>query len=207
MALPMASAFAVSPTMTGTIGCVPWGIRKPDSVIALRKYVAFSRSFCTGEGSSRSIRKASSEPAATAGGKELEKRDGRLLCRSVSIKAFGPAVKPPAAEPIALPSVPVVTSIRSITPCSSAVPRPVGPSTPVACESSTANRTSLPRQIRASSRRFASSPSIEKTPSVIMRRKREVVSSASIFASEKRMTGEDIRKVARNAERIVGAIK
>ena len=32
----MASAFAVSPTMTGTIGCEPWGILKPASEIALR---------------------------------------------------------------------------------------------------------------------------------------------------------------------------
>src|SRR5436309_13289104 len=112
MALPMASAFAVSPTMTGTIGCVPWGIRKPDSVIALRKYDAFSRSLRTGEGSSRSIRKDSSEPAATAGGRELEKRDGQLRCRIVSIKTFDQDVMLSAAEPIDLPSVPVITAVR-----------------------------------------------------------------------------------------------
>ena len=59
-------ALAVSPTMTGTIGCVPCGIRKPAVAIASRKYAAFSRSRRTGAGSSRSIRKASSDPAATA---------------------------------------------------------------------------------------------------------------------------------------------
>ncbi len=110
----------------------------------------------------------------------------RLRCRSVSTIAFGPVTKPPAADPIALPSVPVVTGIRPKTPCSSAVPRPVFPRIPVACESSTASTVSRFSQIRTHSPRFASSPSIEKTPSVIMSRKRDVLSSASIRSSAAR---------------------
>ena len=73
-------------------------------------------------------------------------------------------------------------AILSMTPCSSAVPRPVAPRTPVAWESSTARSTSFSPQIRASAARSASSPSIEKTPSVIMRRKRDVVSATSIVS-------------------------
>ena len=96
------------------------------------------------------------------------------------MRALGPVTKPPAADPIALPSVPVVTGIRSKTPCSSPVPRPPAPSTPVAWESSTASRTFFSSQMRTSSRRSASSPSMEKTPSVIISRNRDVASSSSI---------------------------
>ena len=91
----------------------------------------------------------------------------RLRCRRVSTIAFGPVTKPPAAEPIALPSVPVVTGIFPKTPCSSAVPRPVFPRIPVACESSTASTVPCFSQTRTHSGRSASSPSIENTPSVM----------------------------------------
>jgi hypothetical protein len=112
----------------------------------------------------------------------LEKRYVRLRCRNVSTSALGPVTKPPAAEPIAFPRVPVVTGIRSKTPCSSPVPRPVFPRTPVACESSTASTVPCASQIRTISGRFASSPSIEKTPSVMKSLNREEPSSESIFS-------------------------
>ena len=50
--------------------------------MAFRKYIALSRSLATGAGSSRSIRNASSDRAATAGGSEFEKRYVRLRWRS-----------------------------------------------------------------------------------------------------------------------------
>src|SRR4051794_3121615 len=49
----------------------------------------------------------------------------------------GRETNPPLAPPIALPSVPVRMSTRSLTPWCSGVPRPPGPTTPTACESST----------------------------------------------------------------------
>ena len=107
----------------------------------------------------------------------VEKRYVRLRWRSVSTTALGPVTKPPAAEPIAFPRVPVVIGMRSRTPCSSPVPRPVFPRTPVAWESSTASTTPCASQMRTSSGRSAGSPSIEKTPSVIISRWRETVSS------------------------------
>ena len=128
------------------------------------------------------MRNVSSAPAATAGGSEFEKRYVRLRWRSVSTTALGPVAKPPAAEPIALPRVPVVMGIRSKTPCSSAVPRPVFPRTPVAWESSTTSVTPRASQMRPSSGRSAASPSIEKTPSVIISLKRDAESSASIVS-------------------------
>src|SRR6201987_101077 len=66
---------------------------------------------------------------------------------------------------MALPSVPVTMSTRSITPKCSGVPRPPGPTTPTACESSTitsASYSSASSQIRSSRAR---EPSMEKTPS------------------------------------------
>ena len=70
--------------------------------------------------------------ATTCGGSELENRYGRERWRSISITSPRPVVKPPSAPPSALPSVPVKMSIRSITPLTSAEPRPVSPRKPVA---------------------------------------------------------------------------
>ena len=81
-------------------------------------------------------------------------------------------MKPPLAPPRALPRVEVTISMRPATPQYSGVPRPVGPKKPVAWLSSTitsASYRSASAQISASG---ATSPSMEKTPSVAIRRVR-----------------------------------
>ncbi len=166
-AADIARAFAVSPTMTGTIGWTPFGMLKPASVIRVRKWAAFARTRCTGVGSSISIRNASSEEAVTAGGSAFEKRVVRERCRRSSTRGPGPVVKPPAAEPIALPRVEVKTATFPWTPVSSAEPRPVAPRTPVAWESSTTRSVSCFAQRSTSSGIGPTSPSMEKTPSVM----------------------------------------
>ena len=70
---------------------------------------------------------------------------------------------------MALPKVPVMMSIRPITPQYSAVPRPCSPIKPTAWLSSTmvsASNSSARSQMPL---RFAIYPSIENTPSVAMR--------------------------------------
>ena len=59
-----------------------------------------------------------------------------------------------------------------MTPSSSAEPRPVFPRTPVACESSTTIVASYLSQRSAKAPSGPISPSIEKTPSVMKRRRR-----------------------------------
>ena len=108
--------------------------------------------------------------AAIAGANELLNRYGRERCRNQSMISRRPLVYPPDAPPIALPSVPVTMSTRSITPQCSGVPRPPGPTKPTACESSTitiASYRSARSQIAA---RSAITPSIENTPSVAISR-------------------------------------
>src|SRR6478672_11808523 len=81
--------------------------------------------------------------------------------------SFFAVVKPPSAPPIALPSVPVKMSILSITPFTSAEPRPVLPRKPVAWHSSMC--TSAPYFCASAviSSSGAMKPSIENTPSEV----------------------------------------
>ena len=65
-----------------------------------------------------------------------------------------------------MPSVPTTTSTSPLSPAAATVPRPPGPSAPVACASSTISRQPWRRASAASSASGATSPSIEKTPSV-----------------------------------------
>ena len=71
------------------------------------------------------------------GASELLNRYGRERCLSHSTISDGPDTYPPEAPPIALPSVPVMTSTLPWTPRCSGVPAPVSPMKPTACESST----------------------------------------------------------------------
>src|SRR5205814_630483 len=76
------------------------------------------------------------EADTKAGGRVLENRYGRERWRRISTVSAAEAVKPPEAPPKAFPRVEVMMSIRPSTPQCSAVPRPVLPTKPVACESS-----------------------------------------------------------------------
>ncbi len=90
-----------------------------------------------------------------------------------------PVVKPPIAPPSALPSVLVTMSTRPITPACSALPRPVLPTKPVACESST---STVARWRSARSQidlRSATVPSMLNTPSVAIRTWRQPFARAS----------------------------
>ena len=172
----------MSPTITGTIGWMPSGIRNPAATMRARKVSAFFWTRWAGDGSSISMRNASREDAATAGGSAFEKSDVRERCRRRSTTGAGPVVKPPAAEPIALPSVDVKSETRFMTPSSSAEPRPVFPRTPVAWESSTTKVVSYVSQRSANSRSGPISPSMEKTPSVMKSRRLRDDASFRVFS-------------------------
>ena len=86
-----------------------------------------------------------------------------------------------------MPRVLVMMSTWPRTPWCSAVPRPIVPRTPVACESS---MTTTASYCRASSRMpgsFAMSPSIEKMPSVTIILVRLSLAATS-FASRSAMS-------------------
>ena len=124
--------------MIGTIALSPSSGRSPASRSRERMSSVFSRSRPTRAGSSRSSASARRELAATVGGSPFEKSWGRERCSSTSHSAAPPATKPPAAPPRALPSVPVtITFSAPRTPNRSSTPRPVSPTTPIPCESST----------------------------------------------------------------------
>ena len=85
---------------------------------------------------------------ATVGGRAFEKSCGRERCARRSQTSSEAATYPPAAPPSALPSVPVITSTSPRSPKCSTVPRPVSPSTPTPCESSTIDdRVVLAREL------------------------------------------------------------
>ena len=106
--------------------------------------------------------------ATTGGGSELENRYGRERWRSSSITALGPVVNPPSAPPRDLPNVPVKMSILSITPDTSAEPRPVLPRKPVAWHSSMCTNASYFSAKAVIAAKGAMEPSIENTPSLVI---------------------------------------
>jgi hypothetical protein len=165
-------AAAVSPTMIGTIGVSPGSGANPASTMRSRKYAVLARSVATRSGCASAKRTAASELAATVGGSALEKSCGRERWVIMSTTAPGPAMNPPAAPPSALPSVEVMMSTSPSTPKCSAVPRPVAPRTPVACESSMTTTAFSSRAICRISGSLAIAPSIENTPSVQISRRR-----------------------------------
>ena len=74
--------------------------------------------------------------AQAAGGSAVVKTKVRARGDSQSVRPREPATKAPKL-PSALPSVPMSTSTRSVTPSASASPAPVSPSTPMEWASST----------------------------------------------------------------------
>ena len=88
-----------------------------------------------------------------------------------------PATKAPK-EPSALPSVPMSASTRPVTPSASDRPAPVGPSTPVACASSTYSMAPWRWQRSAMPESGAASPSMPNTASVTTSLRRAVVSAS-----------------------------
>mmetsp|Transcript_21420 Transcript_21420/g.51458 ORF Transcript_21420/g.51458 Transcript_21420/m.51458 type:complete len:243 (-) Transcript_21420:117-845(-) len=135
---------------------------------------------------SLSILNTSSDAPTTAGAIELEKRYGRAFCRSMPMISLRPVEYPPVAPPSALPSVELITSTDASTPKCSGVPLPVGPKKPVAWHSSTNTCASYLRASAQISSSGATSPSIEKAPSVAMRRERAPCAAMS-FSSRSAM--------------------
>ena len=155
-----------------------------------RKRAVFAFNFSINSPVSVSMSNASQAAAAMGGGMVLLNRYGReRLRRSATISLLAD-VNPPAAPPSALPSVEVVMSMRPWTPWCSAVPLPVGPTKPDACESSTmtiASYLSARSQICGSG---ATVPSMLNTPSVAIRTRRAPPSRASLsFASRSSHVG------------------
>src|SRR5581483_1995091 len=130
-------ANAVSPTMIGTIAASPSRGLKPSARRRSRNCPVWRCSFATSSGSRRRTRTASSAEHATVGGSAFEKSCGRERWARTSQTSSLAATKPPAAPPRAFPSVEVITSTSPRRPQCSATPRPVSPTTPVPCESST----------------------------------------------------------------------
>ena len=119
-------ATAASPSITGRIGVGPGLTVNPAASSPARSFFVFAFSFVRSS-PAVSTRSSAFIPAATsAGGTEFENRYGRERFRSQSTISALAAVNPPLAPPSVLPSVPVMTSMRSRTPSSSAAPRPVG---------------------------------------------------------------------------------
>ena len=131
-----------------------------------RRVLAQSRSMSSG--SSCMTRIASRHAAATAGGWEVEKRNGRA--RWIEDVAQRLRARDVAAEHAdGLRSVPTWIATRPWSPKWSTEPRPFRPRTPDAWASST--KTAAPNSSAASTMpgSGAMSPSIENTPSVTTR--------------------------------------
>ncbi|COG24316.1 Uncharacterised protein [Streptococcus pneumoniae] len=105
------------------------------------------------------------QAAASAGVNAVENKNGRERTFNQSIKFCFPATYPPIT-PIAFDNVPIWKSTLSERPKCFTVPAPF-PSTPEPCASSTYVIKSNSSAISTISGSFATSPSIEKTPSVI----------------------------------------
>ena len=166
-------ASRASPSMMGTIGCSPGRMREARLGHGAAEPAGVGREPVAARGRLRQQLEAGERrrrPARAAGCS----RRGRAASAGAGARRSraGLAVKPPLAPPSALPSVEVMMSTRPATPQCSGVPRPVGPKKPVAWLSSTitsASYRSARSQISASG---ATSPSMEKTPSVAIRRVR-----------------------------------
>src|SRR5664280_483438 len=176
-------ASLASYNMTGTIGLSPSLMSNPASFSSPRQYFAFHSSL-----SRRSVvavisSSTFSAPATITGATELENRNGRARWRHISTNSRRPLTQPPDAPPSALPSVVVITSIFPKTPQCSWVPRPVRPMKPLACESSRKTIASYFSASSTISASFAMSPSMEKTPSVMIMRERLSMCSCS-FSSK-----------------------
>jgi hypothetical protein len=132
--------------------------------------------------------------AATAGGAEVENRNGLPLFTSHSIRWDGPAMNPPRT-PMAFDRVPTWMSTRlASSPKWATVPLPPGPSTPLAWASSI---IMIAPCFSATSTRAGSgamSPSIENTPSVISscRRPGAFDSSSSLSAAAASLCGKTL---------------
>ena len=110
-------ASAVSPTMIGTIGVSPASGLNPASVIAARKYFAFSCSFCHALG--MLLDELHRRERARRHGRRQRVREElrpRALREHSRRAPRAPPTKPPAAPPSALPSVEVITSTSPSTP-------------------------------------------------------------------------------------------
>ena len=129
------AASSASPSMIGTIGCSPATMSCASRQL-LAKVGGVRCQSVTQLG--RSTRQLDRFHGSAGHGRRqrVGEQVGRDRWRSNSIISRRPLVYPPLAPPIALPSVPVVRSIRSTTPRYSCVPRPVAPTKPVAWQSS-----------------------------------------------------------------------
>ena len=100
-----AMARAPSPTMTGVIGLSLTPVSKPNACSPALKKRVFSQSRSMICGSSIRTSIAARQVAATDGGCDVEKRNGRARWQRKSTSARLPATYPPSA-PIAFDKVP-----------------------------------------------------------------------------------------------------
>src|ERR1700730_3840585 len=152
----------------GVMGVWLAPMEKPSFFMRRWRNFVFDQSFLisfspTGESSNVN---AAWHVATTDGGCPVEYRNGRARRYRKSTSSREPHTYPPI-EPIALLSVPPWMVARPRHPSSSTVPRPLRPSPPEECASST-----IMMQLYFSARSHSAgsgaiSPSIEKTPSVI----------------------------------------
>lgn len=100
----MESAFAVSPTMTGTIGWLPCGIvNEPGFRDPFSKVDRVLAPFSHRRGVFLKHPQGLERARRDRGGQRVREQYVRLLWRSVSMSAFGPVTKPPPAEPMVFP--------------------------------------------------------------------------------------------------------
>src|ERR1039458_2492467 len=98
-------ATLASPTITGVMGVSLIPVLNPADIKPCLKYLVLLHRFFIRSGSCSSTSKAARQAAATAGGCEVEKRNGRARWYRNSIRSRLPHTYPPST-PIALESVP-----------------------------------------------------------------------------------------------------
>src|SRR6266540_6963049 len=104
-----------SPRMTGVIGVSEAPVSKPRRESSALNRRVFDHSRSSSSGSSSKTRIASRQAAATAGGWEVEKRNGRARWMRTSRRAREPATYPPST-PTALDNVPTWMATRPWRP-------------------------------------------------------------------------------------------
>mmetsp|Transcript_7604 Transcript_7604/g.13709 ORF Transcript_7604/g.13709 Transcript_7604/m.13709 type:complete len:246 (+) Transcript_7604:137-874(+) len=163
-----ALARSSSPSITGIIGVSEFPISKPSSVKPFFKYSTLDQSFCTLCSDSPSMFTASTSAAVSGMVSAIENSLWRADIRYASMSGCLAAMKPPVTEK-ALERLPISMSTSPSRPKWLTTPRPPCPRTPSPWASSTIVSASYFLARSTISGSLARSPSIEKTPSVMIR--------------------------------------
>src|SRR5436190_14666067 len=164
-------AVSGSPIMTGVIGVSDRPVSKPSRASSALKRFVFDQSRSSSSGSSCITLIAAMQAAATAGGCDVENRNGRARWMRMSRRSWEPATYPPST-PTALLSVPTWIATRPWSPKWSTEPRPSLPRTPDAWASSTKTAALADSAASTMPGSGAMSPSMLNTPSVTTRIRR-----------------------------------